>query len=147
MAQIAPPPASQGPIKLGFLPMDEIHEEFDTLVARTLTCADTELPEQLELLLQHLRSHFNTEDQWMQLTNFPARECHINEHAAVLRSAEQVQPLVVAGNIEIGRTFATELDKWFRTHADYLDSALAVWMCKRRLGGAPVVLHRKAAAS
>ena len=31
---------------------------------------------------------------------------------------------------------------WFPGHADYLDSALAHWMCKQRLGGKPVVIRR-----
>jgi hemerythrin len=31
---------------------------------------------------------------------------------------------------------------WFPKHADQLDSALAHWMSKERLGGKPVVLRR-----
>ncbi|KWT98735.1 hypothetical protein APY03_0047 [Variovorax sp. WDL1] len=31
-------------------------------------------------------------------------------------------------------------------HADYLDSALAAWMCKQQFGGKPVVLHRPGGA-
>jgi hypothetical protein len=38
--------------------------------------------------------------------------------------------------------FAGYLFEWFPGHADYLDSALAAWMTKRRFGGKPVVLRR-----
>lgn len=142
MTFIAPAPENQGPTLLGYTPMDDIHEEFETLLAQALTCTDAQLEHCLDLLHQHLKFHFDEEDRWMRSTDFPASECHINEHAAVLKSSEEVRRHVAAGNLSIGRTFATELDKWFPAHAAYLDSALAAWMCKRRLGGVPVVLHR-----
>ena len=41
-----------------------------------------------------------------------------------------------------GLDAAEHLLAWFPGHADYLDSALAHWMCKQRLGGKPVVLRR-----
>jgi len=28
-------------------------------------------------------------------------------------------------------------------HADYLDSALAIWMCKRQFGGTTVIMGRQ----
>lgn len=143
MTHIAPPPPDRDTTLLGYAPMDEIHHEFETLIAQALSCRDAELPGLLEQLQQHLQSHFAAEDQWMHETDFPARDCHIEEHAAVLRSAEEVCEIVSAGNLALGRAFVAEIDKWFPAHADYLDSALATWMCKRRFGGAPMVLHRK----
>ncbi len=137
----------QGDIVLGFDPMDEIHAEFETLLARTLDCADHELIARLEALTAHLRAHFAAEDAWMRETDFPPGQCHIDEHAAVLRSADEVLPLVAGGQPGVGRSFVQELAKWFPSHADHLDSALAAWMSKRRFGGKPVVLHRKPKAS
>lgn len=130
-------------VSFGFTLMDDIHEEFDTLVAQASDCADMNLLCQLELLKAHLHSHFGAEDRWMRETDFPAQDCHINEHAAVLQSAEEVYRLVCQGNFSIGRAFVAELKAWFPRHADYLDSALAHWMCKRRLGGKPIVLHSR----
>jgi hemerythrin len=54
--------------------------------------------------------------------------------------------------VEQGRTanvqrLAAELVRWFPGHADYLDSALAHWMCKQRLGGKPVIIRRNAASN
>lgn len=79
----------------------------------------------------------------MQETDFPPGDCHRDEHATVLRSADEVQALEGARRIEVGRNFVRELVAWFPGHADYLDSALAAWMCKREHGGKPVVLHRR----
>jgi hemerythrin len=134
------------PVVLGFGPMDAVHAEFDTLVAETLRADDAELPHALERLAVHLRAHFEAEDGWMRETDFPARDCHIDEHAAVRRSADEVLARVAVGDFAIGRDFVRELERWFPGHADYLDSALAAWMCKRRFGGKPVVIQRRPAA-
>lgn len=139
----APPPLPRpGPVVLGFSPMDAIHAEFDELVTAALACDDTQLAGALQRVTAHLREHFAAEDRWMAETDFPPRDCHVDEHAAVLRSADEVEPLVAAGNFAVGRSFLEELARWFPGHADYLDSALAAWMCKRQFGGKPVVLHR-----
>ena len=78
----------------------------------------------------------------MQETDFPARECHTDEHAAVLQSMQAVTRLVADGDFEAGRHLGRALADWFPGHAVYLDSALAHWMCSKRLGGKPVVLRR-----
>lgn len=78
----------------------------------------------------------------MEDTQFPARQCHIDEHAAVMKSVREVQALLARGDTTHCRSLADELARWFPGHADYLDSALAHWMCKQRLGGKPVVIRR-----
>lgn len=90
----------------------------------------------------HLREHFAAEDRWMRETEFPPRDCHMDEHAAVLRSCGEVLSLARRGNREPAPRFLEELRRWFPPHSDHLDSALAAWMCKRRYGGKPVVIHR-----
>ena len=136
---------------LGYTPMDEIHEEFVQLVGKMQEAADEQLPELLEdselpSLLQamqtHLQHHFAEEDQWMLSTGFPPRDCHIDEHSAVLKSVGEVKALLGMGNAQVCRDLVTALADWFPGHATHLDSALAHWMCKRSLGGKPVVLRR-----
>jgi hemerythrin len=121
--------------------MDAVHGEFEELVTLALRCADDQLLSCLQRLQIHLLSHFGQEDDWMRQTAFPAGDCHIDEHGKVLESAAQVLDLVALGDLAVGRSFATELERWFPGHADYLDSALAAWMCRRRFGGKPIVLH------
>jgi hemerythrin len=121
--------------------MDAVHAEFDDLVAQAIACTDDELMPCLQRLQAHLLSHFGQEDNWMRETAFPAADCHIEEHGKVLVSAAEVLALVARGDLEVGRSLASELARWFPGHADYLDSALAAWMCKRQFGGTPIVLH------
>ena len=127
---------------LGFAPMDEVHEEFVEIVGAMQGARDEELAGLLEAFATHAQAHFDTEDLWMVQTDFPARECHMNEHAAVMHSVQQVRERLAQGDHAVVRRLANELASWFPGHADYLDSALSHWMCKRRLGGKPVVLRR-----
>lgn len=127
---------------LGYGPIDEVHEEFVTLVRAMQQAEVDELPALLEAFDTHAKAHFQAEDTWMVETDFPARECHIEEHAAVLRTVGGVRERLARGDSAVVRRLADELASWFPGHADYLDSALAHWMCKRQLGGKPVVLRR-----
>lgn len=127
---------------LGFDALDDTHREFVLIVDALLTAPDADMAGLVADLERHAESHFGQEDAWMRDTGFPARECHIGEHAAVLKSIREVRELVAGGDIAIARRLAQELAAWFPGHADYLDSALAQWMVKRRFGGVPVVLKR-----
>lgn len=131
--------------KLGFHPMDTIHEEFFKAAFRTLTASDTGALAALDELIAHLDKHFSEEEKWMNETAFPPRECHIAEHKSVMDSALEVRELIASGNAEesLCSDFANYLFSWFPGHADYLDSALAAWMCKIHYGGKPVMLRRK----
>lgn len=127
---------------LGYAPMDAVHEEFVNLLARLQVAADTDILLVFRELAQHTRAHFDLENQWMLSTEFPARECHMDEHAAVIRSIEDVLELLEEGDFQVCRRLGSALTTWFPNHADYLDSALAHWMCKSRLGGKPIVVRK-----
>lgn len=136
------PAASQVVADLGYAPMDSIHAEFDELLTQANAPGDKDWPVLLEKIDTHLRHHFAEEDRWMRETDFPPGDCHVDEHAAVLKSSGEVLALAREGNMNAAPSFVAELARWFPGHADYLDSALAAWMCKRQFGGKPVVLHR-----
>jgi len=127
---------------LGHLQMDDTHREFVDIVGRMEHAADAELPRLLAKFAGHARAHFEQEDRWMVETAFPPRQCHIDEHAAVMRSVEDVRLLLAAGNNEVCRRLVQELIGWFPAHAQHLDSALAHWISKLRTGGKPVVIRR-----
>jgi hemerythrin len=139
------PPASDRARELGYGPMDAMHAEFDELLQRRNVGTTDWLP-LLTAVDQHLREHFALEDRWMIETDFPPRECHMNEHAAVLKSSTLVLDAARQGDLSHARGFVAELSRWFPGHADYLDSAVAAWMCKRQYGGMPVVVHRSSAS-
>ena len=132
---------------MGHGPMDEIHEEFVQLAGQLETASDAKLPELLQAMETHLQHHFAEEDQWMLSTNFPPRDCHIDEHAAVLKSVAEVREKLAEGNVALCRDLTKALVDWFPGHATHLDSALAHWLSKQRFGGKPVVIRRNILSS
>ncbi|HJV84520.1 MAG TPA: hemerythrin domain-containing protein [Noviherbaspirillum sp.] len=128
---------------LGYAPMDQTHREFVDVVQGMLTAKDDEMPDRLAAFIRHAEEHFDQEHAWMAETAFPARQCHADEHDAVLASAYEVQDLIASGReAALARELAKALVNWFPGHADYMDASLAQWMSKKRLGGTPVVLKR-----
>lgn len=137
---------------LGYTPMDRTHQEFVARVAALQAATDAELPACLEALAGHCVQHFQEEEQWMTGTDFPAAQCHADEHAAVLKSVREVQamcadPAHADGVPAVVRNLTQALVDWFPGHADYMDAALSHWMAKRNLGGTPVVLRRGVASA
>jgi hemerythrin-like metal-binding protein len=130
---------------LGFKAMDDVHKEFYDVTRQLLVCGPSGADAALAAFIAHANAHFGQEDEWMRTTEFPARDCHIDEHKAVLKSAHEVRDALAQGRagVSLLRDFALHLFEWFPGHADYLDSALAAWMNKRLHGGKPVVLRRK----
>ena len=131
---------------LGYGPMDATHREFVAIVSELLRCADPEVEGRLEAFARHAQAHFEEEDGWMERTAFPPRDCHVDEHAAVLKSVYQVLEVVRQGDFAEGRRLAAALADWFPGHAFHLDSALSQWMVKQSHGGKPVVLRRNVVA-
>ena len=127
---------------LGYPPMDDTHREFVEIVGALLGADDTAVAGHLETFARHAEAHFSQEHEWMETTAFPAMQCHVDEHNAVMKSVREVQQIVAAGDVAQGRSLATALADWFPGHADYMDSALAHWMSKKKHGGKPVVLRR-----
>ncbi|MFO0233878.1 MAG: bacteriohemerythrin [Burkholderiales bacterium] len=128
---------------LGHEPIDATHREFVALVGALQAAPDEQLPALLAELEAHARRHFGDEDRWMRETAFPPRDCHIDEHAAVRRSIGEVRAHVAeTGDAREARRLADALAGWFPGHADWLDSALAHWLCKRAYGGKPVIVRR-----
>jgi len=132
---------------LGYPPMDRMHREFVSTVEALLHCADADMATALRAVDAHLDAHFGEENRWMNEMDFPARDCHIDEHAAVRKSVQEVLAMVEAGDTRHVRSLALALVDWFPGHADYLDSALSAWISKRVAGGKPVVVRRNVAVA
>lgn len=127
---------------LGYGPMDDTHREFVDTVQAMLVASDADFAACLAAFSAHAGEHFESENKWMRETDFPARQCHIDEHDAVLRSVAEVQTVVAQGRVDVGRRLVQELVRWFPAHATHLDSALSHWMSARHFGGKPVVIRR-----
>ena len=131
---------------LGYGRMDDSHREFVAALDALVGCADADLAARLEDFARHADAHFAEENEWMETTGFPPRQCHVDEHAAVMHSVRQVLEMVREGDVAEGRRLAAALADWFPGHAFHLDSALAHWMVKRNYGGKPVVIRRDVVA-
>jgi hemerythrin len=130
---------------VGVAAMDDTHHQFVECVDALLQADDTELPEALRAFIDHARAHFAQEDEDMQASAYESARCHVDEHAAVLRSAEEVRLVLEQGRHEVARAFAQALADWFPEHARVMDLGLARWLVQRRLGGSPVVIRPHAA--
>lgn len=129
---------------LGYGPMDDTHREFVQIVSAMLQADDASFTSHFKAFALHAERHFGEEKQWMESSEFPARECHIDEHTAVMKSVREVEVVLDQGDIDAGRSLARALADWFPGHADYMDAALSHWMAKRSYGGKPLVFRRDA---
>lgn len=129
---------------LGHDGMDACHQECATLLGQLLAAEDAQLVTVFDRFIAHLTEHFEAEAEMMRRTDFPPRQCHLDEHAAVMSSVLEVRHRLADGNLPLVRALARELGAWFPAHTQHLDSALAHWVSRHRLGGKPVVLKRRA---
>lgn len=127
---------------LGHRTMDETHHEFVECVDALLSAEDAQLAAALEAFADHARRHFNEEDDAMRGTAYGSAGCHIDEHAAVLRSLDEVREALAAGRTQVVRAFARALADWFPEHVRVMDLGLARWLVQQQLGAAPVVIRR-----
>lgn len=128
---------------LGHQAMDETHHEFVACVHTLLTTGDENLESALETFAEHARRHFDDEDASMRETAYGSAGCHIDEHAAVLRSLDDVRAMLTNGRTEVVRSFARALVDWFPDHVRVMDQGLARWLVQRQLGASPVVIRRR----
>lgn len=129
---------------LGHAPIDAAHEEFVEVVTVLANCTQHTAIACLQAVEAHLLTHFAMEQEWMEKTDFPAADCHLDEHQRVLDAVQQVNAHATLGQIGLQdvKRLAQAMVDWFPGHVDYMDSALSAWISKKLYGGAPVILRR-----
>lgn len=132
--------------KSGHPGIDKTHQEFVALVDAATRAVQADVDPLLERLERHCTAHFEEERELMVRHAFPAAECHVAEHAAVLASIGEVRAL----HDPVQRCVTTQrlahsLAEWFEGHLAHLDSALAQFVVRRTHGGTPVVFRRNEA--
>ena len=130
---------------VGHALLDHLHRDFVGALTATQTCADADVMANLRALAGSAKRQFDQEDRWMHESGFPPRDCHAEEHAAVMASFALVADQVETGDVAEGKRLAAALADWFPRHVAHLDSALAHWLFKQHSAGTPVVLRRGAA--
>ncbi|RMA59949.1 hemerythrin-like metal-binding protein [Acidovorax sp. 100] len=122
--------------------MDDTHREFVDCVDAMLRATDAQQGAALSAFESHARRHFLEEDDAMRDSAYSSAGCHVDEHAAVLKSLDEVRDALAQGRHEVVRHFAQALAEWFPRHAQVMDLGLARWLQQRRIGGSPVVIQR-----
>lgn len=131
---------------IGHGAMDDTHREFVDCVDALLRAADAQQRTALEAFAVHAQRHFREEDEAMRESAYGSAGCHVDEHAAVLQSLDEVRAALAEGRHEVVRHFALALADWFPRHAQVMDLGLARWLNQRRLGGSPVQIQKRPAA-
>ncbi len=124
--------------------MDHTHHEFVDCVDALMRASDAEQAGALKAFAEHARRHFKEEDDAMRESAYGSSGCHVDEHAAVLKSLDEVSAVLEQGRHDVVRQFAQALADWFPRHAEVMDLGLARWLNQRRLGGSPVLIQKPA---
>ncbi len=122
--------------------MDDTHHEFVDCVDALLRASDAQQAAALEAFAEHAQRHFREEDEAMRDSDYGSAGCHVDEHAAVLKSLDEVRAVLAQGRHDVVRQFAWALADWFPRHAQVMDLGLARWLNQRRLGGSPVLIQK-----
>lgn len=133
-------------LALGEARMDETHREFADSLAALAASTDETMLAVLDTFIEHSVVHFNDENDRMADTAFPPAHCHLGEHEGVIGICREVRDRVAAGEYELGRVLARELDPWFRNHLATMDRMLAYWLNLDDAGRAEALAQARAQA-
>lgn len=122
---------------LGDPTLDADHAKLADLVDRLAAAKGADVLASLDALQAHASEHFALEDQELRQMRDGNASCHLDEHAAVLKSMDEVRGIVAAGPDSV------ELRRWLPEHVTAMDAGVAHTRTRSRLGGAPVVLTRR----
>ena len=132
-------------LALGDPVLDREHAELERLIDGLRQSGPAQVPAALDALKAHAAQHFDREDAELRKLGGANATCHLDEHAAVLRSLDDVraalgQPSPAAGMVP---RLVAELVRWLPEHVQVMDAGIAAVRTKERLGGAPVLVSRR----
>jgi hemerythrin len=135
-------------LALGDPKLDSDHDELNRLIERLAEAPPEQAVDALQALRAHATEHFTMEDHDLRDMKDGNATCHIDEHAAVLKSlgevAEHVAPEPAsARSRDMLVRLVAELRRWLPVHVLEMDAGVASSRTKKRLGGAPIVLNLK----
>ncbi len=137
------------PHTLGDAALDEDHSRLQTLIDELLAAPTGRMAAVLDELRVHARQHFAVEDEDLNILQDGNSQCHLDEHAAVLKSLDEVHAILVAddmppeGKVSLVQRLANQLNFWLPEHVREMDTSVATFRLKRRFGGAPVKIVRR----
>ena len=137
------------PLHLGDAELDEQHARLEALIVQLVQApADRRVPA-LDELRAHAAEHFGAEDISLVAMADGNAKCHIDEHASVLKSLDEVREVLVGEQMaadakaSLVRRLADQLLHWLPEHVQAMDAGVATHRSKQRFGGAPIKLTRR----
>lgn len=129
--------------------LDQEHATLFALIERLLEVdASDTLFVHLEAVRDHAQQHFAAEDVDLRHMSAGNTECHLAEHAAVLRSLAEVRDVLLEATIPaeeivaLVRRLASQLVQWLPVHVQEMDGAVAMHRSNVRFGGATIRVVR-----
>lgn len=136
------------PLALGDPVLDPDHDELHRLSLLLQVATPRNALAVVEELQAHATTHFAREDEDLRRLGGNNAQCHLDEHAAVLKSLGEVRELFAnpetpPATVErVVASLSHELLRWLPEHVHEMDSGLAAVRAKERLGGVPVRISR-----
>jgi hemerythrin-like metal-binding protein len=134
-----------GSLTLGDPVLDREHAELQRLIDALHDARPDAALSALDALKAHATSHFGQEDVDLRRLGGANATCHLDEHAAVLRSLDEVRAVLERPQPPAGvvARLAAELTRWLPEHVQAMDASIASVRTKERFGGVPVQLTRR----
>ena len=115
-------------ILVGFKPIDDLHREFEAILAALNDPAEADYGAHLLALHEHLLRHCTTEEQFMLQENYSHYARHKRAHEHLLDSVSDVRRKLDAGDVAAVRRYSADLINWFAMHASSEDAELAAFL-------------------
>ena len=140
-------------LTVGDAMLDRDHAELFRLVRALLNTSGDASVAALDALRAESREHFGREDADLRRLGGNNATCHLDEHAAVLQSLDEVQSIL--GDVttppetaqRLVASLSLELMRWLPEHVSQMDASLATVRSKSRFGGAPLRLAPRSPAA
>jgi hemerythrin len=137
------------PLHLGDAALDQEHQDLQAFIEGLLVAPAEDAPKVLVELREHAAKHFTTEDADLIAMKGGNSQCHLDEHAAVLRSLDEVRAVLEQHGVPpstkaaLVQRLAVELRRWLPEHVREMDAGVATFRLQRRFGGSPVRVTRR----
>lgn len=134
------------PGMLGDAQLDHDHAELFRLSQALLDAPCHEYLSALDNLRAETRDHFGREDADLHRLGGNNVTCHLDEHAAVLKSLDEVHAILCDPTTSpqmserLISSLSLELLRWLPEHVSEMDASLAAVRSKSRFGGVAVLL-------